>query len=155
MENFCWEISVYRGLGKPLPGQKIGLVEHVLVTVITHFTKASSKVVILFFWRVQILTPTCTVKFLGRFIFGKLQIRANQSIENVFESTCKAIMKQLLGGKDIQESDSKPPEKSAQEEGTSWYATYTEKKIDTSCLLGKPVIFVLGMFFFLSYSLRN
>ena len=64
-------------------------------------------------------------------------------------------MKQLLDGKDIQENDSKPPEKSAQEERTSWYATYAEKKIDTSCLLGKPVIFVLGMFFFLSYSLRN
>ena len=87
------------------------------------------------------------------FIFGKLQIRANQSIENVFEYTCKAIVKQLLDGKDTRENDSKTPEKSAQVKGTSWYAKYTEKKIDTSCLHGKPVIFVLGMFF--SHFLRN
>ena len=128
--------------------ERIGLVEDTLLTVISHFAKASSEIVILFFSRVQIRTPACTVKFLGRFSFGKLQIHANQSIENVFEYTCKAIVKQLLDEKDIRENDSKPPvHKSAQEEGTSWYAKYTEKKVDTSCLLGKPVIFVLGMFF--------
>ena len=33
-----------------------------------------------------------------------------------------------------------------------WYSEYTERKIDTSCLEGKPVIFVLGMFIVLLFS---
>ena len=33
-----------------------------------------------------------------------------------------------------------------------WYSKYTERKIDTSCLEGKPVIFVLGMFIVLVFS---
>lgn len=41
------------------------------------------------------------------------------------------------------------------EESRPWYADYTEKKVDTSALQGKPIVFVLGKNSFCKYSEIN